>query len=169
MRTSRLVVDTRDAHPIRLCPQRLPLTKWAVLEPRPLSWSERRMTLVPRFHQGCAGAGFSAPAPVEFWSKHTELVPDKAAALHRHHVGGNEVLVPCPDSQTVARTCSWMATKGPTRGSNPLLHPSASVPGGAPYGACGCGCPGPFPQRNRYVLVAMDYFTKWPEVCVVPD
>lgn len=30
----------------------------------------------------------------------------------------------------------------------------------------------PFPttyQGNRYVLVAMDYFTKWPEVHAVPD
>ena len=31
---------------------------------------------------------------------------------------------------------------------------------------------GPFPitdHRNRYVLVAMDYFTKWPEVSALPD
>jgi hypothetical protein len=31
---------------------------------------------------------------------------------------------------------------------------------------------GPFPlrnQRNRYLLIAMDYFTKWPEAYAIPN
>ena len=49
--------------------------------------------LLPRFHQGRADAGFSAPAPERIWSKRAELVPDKAPARHRHDVGGNQVSV----------------------------------------------------------------------------
>lgn len=43
---------------------------------------------------------------------------------------------------------------------------------GAPMERMGVDILGPFPQSdwsNRYVLVAMDYFTKWPEAFAVPD
>jgi hypothetical protein len=38
---------------------------------------------------------------------------------------------------------------------------------GAPFERVAMDIAGPFPQRdrgNRYLLIAMDYFTKWPEV-----
>ncbi|KAL7400632.1 hypothetical protein ABVT39_015187 [Epinephelus coioides] len=43
---------------------------------------------------------------------------------------------------------------------------------GAPIEPMGVDILGPFPmtdQESRYVLVAMDYFTKWPEAYAAPD
>ena len=43
---------------------------------------------------------------------------------------------------------------------------------GAPMERVGVDILGPLPttdSRNRYILVAMDYFTKWPEAYAVPD
>jgi hypothetical protein len=43
---------------------------------------------------------------------------------------------------------------------------------GAPFERIAIDVAGPFPrsdQGNRYLLIAMDYFTKWPEVYAVPN
>jgi hypothetical protein len=43
---------------------------------------------------------------------------------------------------------------------------------GAPFERIAIDVAGPFPRiekGNRYLLIAMDYFTKWPEACAIPD
>jgi len=42
---------------------------------------------------------------------------------------------------------------------------------GAPFERIAIDIAGPFPDSdkgNRYLLIAMDYFTKWPEVYAIP-
>uniref|UniRef100_A0A8C6P750 Integrase catalytic domain-containing protein n=1 Tax=Nothobranchius furzeri TaxID=105023 RepID=A0A8C6P750_NOTFU len=58
--------------------------------------------------------------------------------------------------------------KGPTQHSRGPLQQYLV---GAPMERVGVDILGPFPTEagNRYVLVAMDYFTKWPEAYVMPD
>ncbi len=61
------------------------------------------------------------------------------------------------------------AQKGPSRRSHAPLQQYLV---GAPMERIGVDILGPFPVTeagNRFVLVAMDYFTKWPEAYAVPD
>ncbi|RXN24698.1 Retrovirus-related Pol poly from transposon [Labeo rohita] len=61
------------------------------------------------------------------------------------------------------------AQKGPSRRSHAPLQQYLV---GAPMERIGVDILGPFPiteAGNRFVLVAMDYFTKWPEAYAVPD
>ncbi|KAL7400389.1 hypothetical protein ABVT39_011241 [Epinephelus coioides] len=64
---------------------------------------------------------------------------------------------------------SCIAQKGPTQRSHAPLQQYQM---GAPIEPMGVDILGPFPmtdQESRYVLVAMDYFTKWPEAYAAPD
>ncbi|KAI4877894.1 hypothetical protein NFI96_002308 [Prochilodus magdalenae] len=72
-----------------------------------------------------------------------------------------ELFVHCCDACT--------AKKGPGKRSQAPLQLLQS---GAPMERVGVDVLGPFPVTdagNRYVLVAVDYFTKWPEAYAVPD
>jgi hypothetical protein len=43
---------------------------------------------------------------------------------------------------------------------------------GAPFKRIAINAAGPFPwsnQENQYLLIAMDYFTKWPEAYTIPN
>ncbi|KAL7839003.1 hypothetical protein SRHO_G00256610 [Serrasalmus rhombeus] len=65
--------------------------------------------------------------------------------------------------------CALLRKKGPTGKSRAPLQPLQS---GAPMERVAVDVLGPFPRTeagNRYVLVAMDFFTKWPEAYAVPD
>ncbi|KAJ8006814.1 hypothetical protein DPEC_G00111130 [Dallia pectoralis] len=61
------------------------------------------------------------------------------------------------------------AKKGPSGRSHALLQ---QFPVGEPMERLGVDIVGPFPiseKGNRFILTAMDYFTKWPEAYAIPD
>jgi hypothetical protein len=64
-------------------------------------------------------------------------------------------------------TCA--ASRGPRTRSRGVMH-QYNV--GAPFERIAIDIAGPFPESdrgNRYLLIAMDYFTKWPEVYAIPN
>ncbi|PNF14186.1 hypothetical protein B7P43_G12977 [Cryptotermes secundus] len=64
-------------------------------------------------------------------------------------------------------TCA--ASRGPRTKNRGQMH-QYNV--GAPFQRIAIDIAGPFPrsdQGNRYLLIAMDYFTKWPEVYAIPN
>ncbi|KAL7883281.1 hypothetical protein SRHO_G00009390 [Serrasalmus rhombeus] len=61
------------------------------------------------------------------------------------------------------------AKKGPAKAARAPLQPMQS---GSPMERVAVDVLGPFPitdAGNRFIIVAMDYFTKWPEAYAVPD
>uniref|UniRef100_A0AAV2K6I4 Gypsy retrotransposon integrase-like protein 1 n=1 Tax=Knipowitschia caucasica TaxID=637954 RepID=A0AAV2K6I4_KNICA len=74
------------------------------------------------------------------------------------------------DVEDFCRRCDLCAAyKGPPGQSRAELQQLAV---GAPMERVAVDIMGPFPrsdQGNRYVLAAMDYFTKWPEAFAIPD
>lgn len=96
------------------------------------------------------------------------------------HLGMNKMLakvrerfywVHCrEDVEKWCRMCATCgASKGPTTRSRGHMK-QYNV--GAPFERIAIDVAGPFPQTedgNKYVLVAMDYFSKWPEVYAIPN
>ncbi|XP_030595635.1 uncharacterized protein K02A2.6-like, partial [Archocentrus centrarchus] len=74
------------------------------------------------------------------------------------------------DVEGFCRSCdSCAAHKGPLDQSRAQLQ---QQPAGAPMERVAVDIMGPFPRTdrgNRYVVAAMDYFTKWPEAYAIPD
>uniref|UniRef100_A0A8C5APC8 Gypsy retrotransposon integrase-like protein 1 n=1 Tax=Gadus morhua TaxID=8049 RepID=A0A8C5APC8_GADMO len=74
------------------------------------------------------------------------------------------------DVEDFCRRCDGCtARKGPTERSHAQLQ---QFPVGFPMERVGVDVVGPLPcteRGNKYVLTAMDYFTKWPEAYALPD
>ena len=74
------------------------------------------------------------------------------------------------DVETFCQRCDpCVARKGPVGQSRAPLQ---QYQVGAPMDRVAVDVLGPFPRTprgNRFVLVAMDYFTNWPEAFAVPD
>jgi len=74
------------------------------------------------------------------------------------------------DVQDWCRACRVCAAKrGPARKTRAPLQ---LYQAGAPMERIAVDIAGPFPRTrkgNRFLCVAMDYFTKWPEACALPD
>jgi integrase-like protein len=71
------------------------------------------------------------------------------------------------DIRSYVRACDACQRRGRSK-KNQLLHP---IPVGSPFYQIGIDFVGPLPrtaQGNRYIIVAMDYLTKWPEAKPVP-
>uniref|UniRef100_A0A669BAU0 Gypsy retrotransposon integrase-like protein 1 n=1 Tax=Oreochromis niloticus TaxID=8128 RepID=A0A669BAU0_ORENI len=121
--------------------------RWQLVVPRPLQ------EMVLRAVHGAPGSGhFGVTKTLHrlrqgfYWARHRRDVEDFCR---------------CCDSCT--------ARKGPTAKSHAQLQ---QFPAGYPMERVGMDILGPFPRTergNRYILTAMDYFTKWPEAYSLPD
>ena len=66
------------------------------------------------------------------------------------------------------RSCDICQRRGKNKRNEPL-HP---IPVDAPFYRIGLDFVGPLPRTirgNRYIIVAVDYFTKWPEARAFPE
>ena len=58
------------------------------------------------------------------------------------------------------------------RGKNQRIEPLHPIKVGQPFDRLGMDIVGPLPMTNRgnkYIVVATEYLTKWPEACALPD
>lgn len=58
------------------------------------------------------------------------------------------------------------------RGKNQRIEPLHPIKVGQPYDRLGMDIVGPLPKTskgNKYIVVATEYLTKWPEACALPD
>ena len=72
------------------------------------------------------------------------------------------------DIRTYVESCDPCQRRGKSK-RNEQLHP---IPVGAPFYQIGIDYVGPLNRTingNRYIIVAMDYLTKWPEAKPVPE
>src|SRR5207237_3697934 len=72
------------------------------------------------------------------------------------------------DIKQYVELCDSCQRRGRSR-SNNLLHP---IPVHSPFYQIGIDFVGPLPRTQRgkkYIIVAMDYLTKWPEERAVPE
>jgi hypothetical protein len=72
------------------------------------------------------------------------------------------------DVETYVKTCNQCQKRGKPKGKNEL-H---SIKVKEPFYQIGIDFVGPLPQTqkgNKYIIVAMDYFTKWPEAKAVKE
>jgi len=120
---------------------------WQMVVPRVL-----RPTVLEQLHGGLGSGHFGATKTLRrlrkgfYWGRHKRDVED------------------------FCRQCdSCAARKGPPGQSHAQLQ---QFPVGAPLERVGVDVMGPFPVSeggNRWVLTAMDYFTKWPEAYALPN
>ena len=72
------------------------------------------------------------------------------------------------DFREYVKNCDNCQRRGPSTRKEPL-HPILVK---APFHRVGLDIKGPLPitkTGNRYIIVAMDYFTKWPEAKTIKD
>ena len=72
------------------------------------------------------------------------------------------------DIRSYVRSCDSCQRRGKAK-NHQLLHP---IPVESPFHQIGIDFVGPLPRTlngNRYIIVAMDYLTKWPEAKPVPE
>ncbi len=127
------------------------------------TWGWNRPSETPSFPRSAAGG-----PPLGTWGSWSrpfrELQDSKMDAAAVLLAG---VSAGCRDAHSLLRCLHGTESTQPT-----LSRAVAAVPNRAPMERIGVNILGPFPIReagNRFVLVAMDYFTKWPEAYVVPD
>ncbi|CAG8761445.1 14916_t:CDS:2, partial [Rhizophagus irregularis] len=72
------------------------------------------------------------------------------------------------DVKEYIRTCDICQRRGPTNWREELIP----IPVKGPFHRIGIDIKGPLPiasSGNRYLIIAMDYFTKWPEARAISN
>jgi len=113
-------------------------------------------------------------------SKVDEVLTELHGGASRGHLGANKIMDKVRQRyywlrsrDDVGRWCrqcdACAASQCPRTKSRGFMHQYKVR---APFQRIAVDIAGPFPESdrgNRYLLVAMDYFTKWPEVYAIPN